>query len=200
MEFFPILIFIFVSIGIGASIYSQARKNKANQNNKANNIDESKPEIIPGYNAPRRESDPFAYNGDRTVNRTANANAHKSVKQTDSRSAVAGNRKANTHSSSVGNNTALGSLKDYKPITANIKSHAHTIGREENNIPTEESMGKIANLQGCSEHYYSRFVTDVDAVGAQRDSEEVKNALKTAIVLGEVINKPAFKRKDGRIR
>ena len=158
-----------IVISVGASVATQARKNKAKQSGRSSEISDSKPEMTTGYNTQRREG-----------------NAAK--------------ERANGFGASIaGENTALGTLKDYKPITSNIKTHAH-IGREEKNIPTEESMGKISDLQGCGEHYYSRFVSDTSSKATQRDDEAVKNSLKTAIVLGEVINKPAFKRKDGKIR
>ncbi len=198
MEFFPILIILMIVISVGASVATQARKNKAKQSGRSSEISDSKPEMTTGYNTQRREADPFFDNSGKT-NRALNENKKIAVEKRNDQGNAAKERANGFGASIAGENTAVGTLKDYKPITSNIKTHAH-IGREEKNIPTEESMGKISDLQGCGEHYYSRFVSDTSSKATQRDDEAVKNSLKTAIVLGEVINKPAFKRKDGKIR
>ena len=91
--------------------------------------------------------------------------------------------------------------KNYKPIEGTLKEHTHGGGtREEKNIPTEHSMGNDVAKQGCAEHYNSRFVKDAVILGGDENDVIQKKNLKLAIVLGEVINKPAFKRRNGKIR
>lgn len=65
--------------------------------------------------------------------------------------------------------------------------------REEKNIPVTNSIGG-KSAQGCGSHYGSRFVKLDEAISVAGNDLTQKD-LAQAIVLGEVINRPAFKRR-----
>ena len=50
------------------------------------------------------------------------------------------------------------------------------------------SIGGISD-EGCSEHYFSRFIK-LDAEGGEEEPDY--DALKFAIVTGDVLNRPAY--------
>ncbi|MDE7191452.1 MAG: hypothetical protein K2O35_03205, partial [Clostridia bacterium] len=62
-------------------------------------------------------------------------------------------------------------------------------------VPTMNSIGG-KSTEGCQDHYNVRYVK----IDEENDNELELTALQKAIVYGEVINQPAFKRQYGSRR
>lgn len=75
---------------------------------------------------------------------------------------------------------------------SNKPSHPHPAATSSLRIEkaaVEDSMGDFQS-EGCSEHYYDRFV----AIPQKPDDKKLNEELLKIIVLGEVLNNPGFKK------
>lgn len=65
---------------------------------------------------------------------------------------------------------------------------------EEKNIPISSSIKDAKNVEGCQEHYFSRFVK-IDEAPEKSQGILTKRQAAEAIVWGEILNDPPFKRR-----
>lgn len=65
---------------------------------------------------------------------------------------------------------------------------------EEKNIPISSSIKDAKNVEGCEEHYFSRFVK-IDEAPEKSQGILTKRQAAEAIVWGEILNDPPFKRR-----
>lgn len=103
---------------------------------------------------------------------------------------VHNNMKTNMKSRLVGMETGNGHHDSHCDTKHNGKDKY----REEKNIPISSSIKDAKNVEGCEEHYFSRFVK-IDEAQDKSQGILTKRQAAEAIVWGEILNDPPFKRR-----
>lgn len=103
---------------------------------------------------------------------------------------VHNNMKTNMKSRLVGMETSTGHHDSH----CDTKHKGKDKYREEKNIPISSSIKDARNVEGCEDHYFSRFVK-IDDAPEKSQAILTKSKAAEAIVWGEILNDPLFKRR-----